>query len=185
MCCRRSIPARAGQPGPTGSPRLLCPVYPRTRGATLSTTASPDVSVGLSPHARGNPSLWGRARPTGRSIPARAGQPPRTPLPPGLSGVYPRTRGATLHFGGGRGQPDGLSPHARGNRSLGRCRAGPLRSIPARAGQPVRQWSRKCGDKVYPRTRGATCQSCPKPTARYGLSPHARGNLPGAASDHA
>ena len=73
----------------------------------------------------------------------------------------------------------GLSPLARGNHAQrlgGRHVEGP---IPARAGQPRSGCRRANPLRAYPRSRGAT------PTARLqyvrteGLSPLARGNLPG------
>ena len=132
---------------------------------------------GLSPHARGNPAGAHDARGRARSIPARAGQPPHHAQQAHISRVYPRTRGATGVQHGGKWLIEGLSPHARGNRWCVAYSIVKVRSIPARAGQPIIAVARANEYEVYPRTRGATM---PKPwclRAIAGLSPHARGNL--------
>ena len=131
-----SIPARAGQPRIADGPEHRGGVYPRTRGATHTRTTSPQATVGLSPHARGNrisaqhePALQG-------SIPARAGQPTLTPRTLVPDAVYPRTRGATSPWPLRRRRLGGLSPHARGNPDTAHRGCRGQGSIPARAGQP-------------------------------------------------
>ena len=92
---RGSIPARAGQPESGGSRWAGQWVYPRTRGATQLIATTNVYIEGLSPHARGNRLATSlRIRDSG-SIPARAGQPVTPASRHPLSGVYPRTRGAT------------------------------------------------------------------------------------------
>ena len=134
------------------------------------------MRVGLSPHARGNPSAPRSLPGPTRSIPARAGQ-PRTPCLPRIGqGVYPRTRGATPVKAVSQSIAAGLSPHARGNRLEMRSPRHRQGSIPARAGQPIIGRHNPTNQGVYPRTRGATVVRPPPQSLGRGLSPHARGN---------
>ncbi len=70
--------------------------YPRSRGATGVDKALEEVTLGLSPLARGNRAQIQDSIVRPGPIPARAGQPhlPRRPLL--RAGAYPRSRGATL-----------------------------------------------------------------------------------------
>ena len=131
---------------------------------------------GLSPHARGNLRAASAVAVLSGSIPARAGQPaaatPTSPPP----WVYPRTRGATSPGRSAGFSGSGLSPHARGNLNKLREVQVALRSIPARAGQPVMMAVGAIAVAVYPRTRGATGTNINGSKGGLGLSPHARGN---------
>ena len=139
--------------------------------------------AGLSPHARGNP-----RRPPLRSlllgsIPARAGKPAPALWSAVMRWVYPRTRGETrpptlltLSF-------LGLSPHARGNLQLTKGTISLFRSIPARAGKPMRIVTESRLSWVYPRTRGETSAAFAPTRCHSGLSPHARGNPRRRAAD--
>ena len=72
---------------------------------------------------------------------------------------------------------DGLSPRGRGNPTDSRRRPRGARSIPAWAGEPVRDNSQLQARGVYPRVGGGTPQvKLPVPLA-IGLSPRGRGNL--------
>ncbi len=110
------IPARAGQPW---APMGACTrwwAYPRSRGATGSTSAQQQVLAGLSPLARGNHGVRAaRVRQLG-PIPARAGQPARRHTKGLGSRAYPRSRGATTGEWADFSGDEGLSPLARGNR---------------------------------------------------------------------
>ena len=92
---RRSIPAWAGQPAAQKNMEMKEGVYPRVGGATSFSFRDDASLTGLSPRGRGNPQQHAHLRPTSRSIPAWAGQPPlsRPALP--LLRVYPRVGGAT------------------------------------------------------------------------------------------
>ena len=151
-----SIPARAGEP----PRRPLCErprqVYPRTGGGTAPNPSELVAYRGLSPHGRGNQSpdvvggwvLW--------SIPARAGEPPAYSKSGHTYTVYPRTGGGTGGMFGGSRCGVGLSPHGRGNRPWSCGSTAPLRSIPARAGEPTLGLLRGSVVEVYPRTGGGT-----------------------------
>ena len=173
-------------------------VYPRTGGGTVEPrdasrnvyprTGGGQLTMGLSPHGRGNRIA---------SVPARAGEPghrvyapaprvyPRTgggtdTLPgrlspqtievgPTLRRVYPRTGGGTRardnagvypRTGDLPGTHRGLSPHGRGNRR----RSAPRRTPGSGAGSiPAR-----AGEPPVT-----------TPYSPWGLSPHGRGNLDG------
>ena len=90
-----SIPACAGEPGPSGVRRPRCKVYPRVCGGTPHPAAGTRTRLGLSPRVRGNPADPAGAGRIGRSIPACAGE-PRLGIPGQRStGVYPRVCGGT------------------------------------------------------------------------------------------
>ena len=69
----RSIPASAGEPNGTTSPRPSHTVYPRECGGTWGSPPDCLPYIGLSPRVRGNLSMPARALATARSIPASAG----------------------------------------------------------------------------------------------------------------
>ena len=172
-----SIPARAGEPRRLAVAACRVRVYPRACGGTGYLTWDPASQAGLSPRVRGNlqPPLC-QAIPQ-RSIPARAGEPPRTGRLTGQAGVYPRACGGT-------GRPPlktwlnlGLSPRVRGNPLPPAGIPQSRRSIPARAGEPVSGgcWVSAC--QVYPRACGGTPPSQDCERLSKGLSPRVRGNL--------
>ena len=71
----------------------------------------------------------------------------------------------------------GLSPRVRGNRPALVDMMSGIRSIPACAGEPVRQsWGIPL-KRVYPRVCGGTTHNQRPPPASRGLSPRVRGNL--------
>ena len=72
-----SIPARAGEPFVAHGSSSMRWVYPRTCGGTKSASGCRLLTVGLSPHVRGNPGGTVRWPRRGGSIPARAGEPCR------------------------------------------------------------------------------------------------------------
>ena len=71
----RSIPACAGEPIATTSPRLTASVHPRARGVEFTRALQGSTVRGLSPPGRGNDAhCWPTCR-CSRFIPARAGWP--------------------------------------------------------------------------------------------------------------
>ena len=111
-----------------------------------------------------------------RSIPAQAGEPPRSrPTHRGRS-VYPRTGGGTLDMSGVATGSMGLSPHRRGNQASRRARRPRTRSIPAQAGEPGGPSPVRRPVGVYPRTGGGTIAVISYLDCMNGLSPHRRGN---------
>ena len=133
---RRSIPARAGEPLFTRRGLYPRRVYPRACGGTSTAATAYSACIGLSPRVRGNRGKHWRRSPQTRSIPARAGEPTSRWSKTIRGWVYPRACGGTS-------QPEqyalyapGLSPRVRGNRTTLDTPTLPLRSIPARAGEP-------------------------------------------------
>ena len=110
-----SIPACAGEPVSMKAGLGGRRVYPRVCGGTRSVHAVDAARKGLSPRVRGN-LLCGRyVTASPRSIPACAGEPPRTITRAPNPAVYPRVCGGTLGVVDGCGRCGGLSPRVRGN----------------------------------------------------------------------
>ncbi len=172
-----TIPARAGQPFIVGISSSSSRAYPRSRGATRAEMIDRRSASGLSPLARGNrhhgPVDLGGPGP----IPARAGQPGRASGRRPSQRAYPRSRGATSSKWTCFRLKMGLSPLARGNRTLTQYPGQHIGPIPARAGQPSRPTILMRRTWAYPRSRGATSRSCDRLEFGEGLSPLARGNL--------
>ena len=133
-------------------------------------------SSGLSPHVRGNliPIIPGQI--SKRSIPARAGEPSGIGRRRAPRRVYPRTCGGTRYLALPDLAMEGLSPHVRGNHVAVRRAADERRSIPARAGEPLRLKAFSISARVYPRTCGGTSTERMSRLFLTGLSPHVRGN---------
>ena len=93
---QRSIPARAGEPSAARGSTARRGVYPRACGGTAPTGRWSIMSRGLSPRVRGNPVWHLPGDGYLRSIPARAGEPPRPEGGRSCRGVYPRACGGTL-----------------------------------------------------------------------------------------
>ena len=175
---KRSIPASAGEPRASCHQRTTRTVYPRECGGTVddvdldmgieglsprvrgTTSSAPSSasSIGLSPRVRGNQTPTCLQKLRTRSIPASAGEPPRssgsarprwvyprecgepgTPsLPRTKLWVYPRECGGTVQPTGWFARCQGLSPRVRGNPLLIPRSNHYMRSIPASAGEPLR-----------------------------------------------
>ena len=132
---------------------------------------------GLSPRVRGNllvPCCWA---PSGRSIPACAGEPVVSRDAEDLRGVYPRVCGGTRLAPPETSRGAGLSPRVRGNQRLSGGLGRPAWSIPACAGEPLAGKSRWSGASVYPRVCGGTDCGNLAIHKHMGLSPRVRGNL--------
>ncbi len=150
------IPARTGQPRISRQKRLRCRAYPRSHGATLSSSSTPTRIRGLSPLARGNQfPMFAHNYDTG-PIPARTGQPVYHHLAHMHIGAYPRSHGATEGSLAGQLKGAGLSPLARGNPGQIKWYEGLRGPIPARTGQPPITSSCPIGNRAYPRSHGAT-----------------------------
>ena len=172
----RSIPARAGEPMTKNWTGQSWTVYPRACGGTRQSCCFLRACGGLSPRVRGNLRSAGARRGRPGSIPARAGEPfPEAPINRGRW-VYPRACGGTLPPRGVITRKGGLSPRVRGNHIFEAGLASYERSIPARAGEPVRPRAVPPHARVYPRACGGTCLWMEPPPTGRGLSPRVRGN---------
>ena len=171
-----SIPAHAGEPKMGDLSKNFSRVYPRARGGTSVQPLIESGIEGLSPRTRGNPDCDGADHCGVGSIPAHAGEPPRTRSATGASKVYPRARGGTGgHLSQWEWRP-GLSPRTRGNRTEPAYGRRDGRSIPAHAGEPLDKGVHVGQDPVYPRARGGTPRSSLRWMGEWGLSPRTRGN---------
>ena len=186
FACRRSIPARAGEPGRAARRTSGHEVYPRACGGTGKQRVILLPPAGLSPRVRGNRPRSAANLCWRGSIPARAGEPRIRPGCRRVAEVYPRACGGTCSVLIASDPNAGLSPRVRGNR-YGDIRDSRLSgSIPARAGEPAWCNSATRRLQVYPRACGGTFSSSTATSQTSGLSPRVRGNrladeLPGAA----
>ena len=174
-----SIPARAGEPRAGAPPTPASPVYPRACGGTPRIRVGNGLCEGLSPRVRGNRHDARTRVMHIRSIPARAGEPPRSSRLTSGSPVYPRACGGTSWFTASTIRLSGLSPRVRGNRKRPHRSGGTWRSIPARAGEPGTAPPASRETPVYPRACGGTPLPTRISTLRVGLSPRVRGNRAG------
>ena len=172
-----SIPACAGEPEEIAEPVALRRVYPRVCGGTSNNASRRCLTVGLSPRVRGNHKGNYLIRHLRRSIPACAGEPGVLSQPGDGVGVYPRVCGGTIRILGSGAWETGLSPRVRGNHGHGREPRKPPGSIPACAGEPLRQAPATSTTTVYPRVCGGTRVSSGLNNVSGGLSPRVRGNL--------
>ncbi len=110
------------------------------------------------------------------SIPARAGEPLFSPAANNVERVYPRPRGGAPTLSCRTCAIQGLSPPARGSRVCHRVLSEVLRSIPARAGEPLFSPAANNVERVYPRPRGGAFPPRLAMLMASGLSPPARGS---------
>ncbi len=170
------IPAHAGQPPCWCQSCGTGGAYPRSRGATFSSTHTVRPFGGLSPLTRGNQKKSHPKVALKGPIPAHAGQPAAAPGSCLARWAYPRSRGATPVDSHPSALATGLSPLTRGNRldlQLLPRLPGP---IPAHAGQPRLLRAGLIDEGAYPRSRGATTATPSPGRPVLGLSPLTRGN---------
>ena len=178
---RGSIPACAGEPASSDWARWSCWVYPRVCGGTRAGRGHVVVPDGLSPRVRGNQASPSQSVSWSRSIPACAGEPPRSPSPELSNPVYPRVCGGTAALPGPHPVDEGLSPRVRGNLDGLAAWFMPAGSIPACAGEPWSGCSICRANWVYPRVCGGTHRMLCVQAILSGLSPRVRGNQSRAA----
>ncbi len=171
----RFIPAGAGNTACGLGNSGPYTVYPRWRGEHIEYKLHVRFTDGLSPLARGTLRRKVRNQRRKRFIPAGAGNTLRLPRREPQRPVYPRWRGehprTLLYVDHARG----LSPLARGTRSIERLRLAVQRFIPAGAGNTRCRETRSASSSVYPRWRGEHFKKHKLSTDRRGLSPLARG----------
>ncbi len=110
----RFIPAGAGNTGAVRNGDGSGAVYPRWRGEHAALINKGLAFAGLSPLARGTPSVESSLRRSGRFIPAGAGNTRLRSRAPTIAPVYPRWRGEHRSTSPCRESKRGLSPLARG-----------------------------------------------------------------------
>ena len=176
-----SIPAYAGEPRRGGRRHPAAKVYPRVCGGTWRMRCSATSSTGLSPRMRGNPSGARNSYCPAGSIPAYAGEPLHQAGRTTSNRVYPRVCGGTPDSPIPEPRLRGLSPRMRGNPVATGAIVGVKGSIPAYAGEPLRQCAGRHPGRVYPRVCGGTTKIAVHGGGQPGLSPRMRGNLCTAA----
>ena len=149
-----SIPAWAGEPMPGPMRGRKSRVYPRVGGGASPARASRRIGAGLSPRGRGSREHQFLGRVTEGSIPAWAGEPPRSNTSVRQSRVYPRVGGGASASSTRGRLATGLSPRGRGSLDDPPRVPPPRGSIPAWAGEPVRNPGRSHKRSVYPRVGG-------------------------------
>ena len=173
---KRSIPARAGEPHGHSRCSGQSEVYPRACGGTIADLAQQDCQYGLSPRVRGNLEPGQGVVQVNGSIPARAGEPMAFSVLAYRHKVYPRACGGTEDVTDRMRYAAGLSPRVRGNQTLTTRIHVWIRSIPARAGEPLPERRFLIRHRVYPRACGGTRPFDAPVSFRGGLSPRVRGN---------
>ena len=132
-----SIPASAGNPGPSGPGSARPRVHPRERGESRTWGALRRSTSGPSPRARGIPGALAALQPPDGSIPASAGNPRRVARRTRGTGVHPRERGESDAGRERGGRCGGPSPRARGIPPDAELETLAPGSIPASAGNPA------------------------------------------------
>ena len=125
-------------------------------GGTADAVRAAHPEWGLSPRVRGNLDDGGGLLVYGGSIPACAGEPGLRWASTIGGGVYPRVCGGTLAADAAQASEAGLSPRVRGNPAAAAPESSKPGSIPARAGEPVKDAIAKREAGVYPRVCGGT-----------------------------
>ncbi len=171
----RFIPAGAGNTELLIPQKVLQAVYPRWRGEHKAKSQDYVIASGLSPLARGTPSITSTGAWRKRFIPAGAGNTPSAECRHTACAVYPRWRGEHTKLLTGNQHFSGLSPLARGTPGSGAIGLVELRFIPAGAGNTSPSLSPVNNNSVYPRWRGEHFHCQAWRTANFGLSPLARG----------
>ena len=155
---RRIIPAYAGSTSTASAIAFQTADHPRIRGEHATSSASPGLIPGSSPHTRGAPDRYRWKIPTKRIIPAYAGS----------------TTGAldASHYAAGS------SPHTRGARRHSRGARRGSWIIPAYAGSTIATCFLRSPNSDHPRIRGEHSICGRRRPRSWGSSPHTRGAQP-------
>ena len=118
------------------------------------------------------------------SIPAGAGEPRDRLARQHAAGVYPRGCGGASSGTIQSWPIAGLSPRVRGSHLASDEFSGRCGSIPAGAGEPLRDLVDLSGTRVYPRGCGGAAEGLPVIRDELGLSPRVRGSHGRAVEVH-
>ena len=171
----RSIPACAGETENLAGRLDAEGVYPRVCGGNAALPGLPLPLGGLSPRVRGKPSCRRGRTDSTRSIPACAGETTLITPSPSSTRVYPRVCGGNVQSYVVTSRPTGLSPRVRGKPAQEHRKTLPRWSIPACAGETLRQNVEHRVTQVYPRVCGGNNLTSPIVSFPPGLSPRVRG----------
>ena len=171
-----TIPACAGEPGPSSGGSCRAGDHPRVCGGADRALNASDPRAGPSPRVRGSLDVHNIRLGGLGTIPACAGEPSW----PGSSSLS--TRDHPRVCGGAEAWPDdgpvaaGPSPRVRGSpRSPRPCRWR-LGTIPACAGEPTRKDRRRWHAGDHPRVCGGAEHLDRRPALTMGPSPRVRGS---------
>ena len=172
----RSIPACAGEPSSRYRHRVSNWVDPRVCGGAFLGRLWNSIHSGRSPRVRGSRGYDGDEKAWCRSIPACAGEPPRSSNPAVYPEVDPRVCGGAGEKMGITLVSEGRSPRVRGSHGVRGGRAEHDRSIPACAGEPRCNCATASGCRVDPRVCGGAPGKGGRYAVRLGRSPRVRGS---------
>ena len=133
--------------------------------------------MGLSPFARGNLELFPIFPEKTGPIPVRTGEPFGHSEHSAIHRAYPRSHWGTTDASKLSSTVWGLSPFARGNRTVPFFNFRGRGPIPVRTGEPNGGVPLSHAGGAYPRSHGGTDKSFYALIIGSGLSPFARGNL--------
>ena len=156
----RSIPAYAGETGEVLDVAVVGGVDPRVCGGNTGKATSPPATPGRSPRMRGKQKGEAQASPTGRSIPAYAGETELRVCGRGGDEVDPRVCGGNSPPSRSPRSTEGRSPRMRGKLDLDLFERAEQRSIPAYAGETLPD------DYSVTRERGVRLGDLPKIQSR-------------------
>ena len=170
-----SIPAHAGETARHSASISARRVDPRACGGDLDLSDTSQDAVGRSPRMRGRLLDGASLERIIGSIPAHAGETLGLGLLPLPCEVDPRACGGDTLMHGLRSREEGRSPRMRGRRGERQSDAGGERSIPAHAGETLRQPTSSTISRVDPRACGGDSPPDGDAMAPPGRSPRMRG----------
>src|SRR3990172_4196266 len=171
----RFIPTRAGSISHLESPDTSISVHPHSRGEHHHVGCDRRVLDGSSPLARGACSDRRACYRRRRFIPTRAGSMTITSPSRRRWTVHPHSRGEHISGSHTRNRQPGSSPLARGASGQALADAARGRFIPTRAGGIFIRASRSSRFSVHPHSRGEHPPNMPGRLQAVGSSPLARG----------
>ncbi len=171
----RFIPARAGNRPEPQTWHSAHPVHPRACGEQLIAASPSFTARGSSPRVRGTAWRTMRRVASIRFIPARAGNSRHGSRLSKPRPVHPRACGEQRHTAPMTKPENGSSPRVRGTERLIGAGWGPVRFIPARAGNSNPPASASLCAPVHPRACGEQGHLAHGVDAPPGSSPRVRG----------
>ena len=173
----RFIPACAGNTPVLPRTEQFGAVHPRVCGEHDFVGFEIIDAAGSSPRVRGTLARRTFVTIRPRFIPACAGNTLIAPKPPDFGTVHPRVCGEHVGSPSPTQRRIGSSPRVRGTRPLYPLTLGPIRFIPACAGNTRYLRGRNSPRTVHPRVCGEHCRPTVLMISRYGSSPRVRGTL--------
>ena len=175
-----SIPACAGETLSGTLNAVTSRVHPRVCGGDRSSVCSSVLAQGPSPRVRGRLHTGTRPRRRRGSIPACAGETGHDNKSPSPDRVHPRVCGGDSTAGLWSALGGGPSPRVRGRLKSMLFVEFAIRSIPACAGETLRQSSLNFHPRVHPRVCGGDSSAASFHGPMKGPSPRVRGRHCGA-----